>query len=311
MTSTIDDTSLILNNCFIFDETHRLYSLETHRLNLALNKVSSTFKNEDILDKIIKSLPSYFTEYKHELERGLIELILEKKYTIPEEQVPLFIITMILKFYNEMYSNTELYIKLFDFIHIENYFDKIYKYLNVISLSETVYILKSYNSHNGKSNYPLVKYLLEKGDKPLYIPNKIQNSCLYITLINDQFNLAYLFVKNGCDLYRNIHCFTETPLFYAMYIRGNRWDDVIIPEDQWKVIKLMLSKYSTEMFDEEEYHKLKSKITDLPYCSKIEKEQTVGFNPFSYASSGYEPDKLKYIMDLNPEWYEEIFNCDS
>ena len=129
-----------------------------------------------------------------------------------------------------------------------------------------------YNQDYVKNYNRLALYLLEKGDKTFYNPVYFMSSCLYKVLYNNNFNLAYLLVKNGCNLYTDIQCFSESPLFYAMYIRGNRFDDVIIPEDQWEVIKLMLSKYSTMTFDEELFDKLKLYITHRYNVSSVEKE---------------------------------------
>lgn len=306
-----------LNNCFNFRPNKDIIGLNYKKFEKVID-VLSNFYQYDILNKFKPVMGSELIK--------MINDIIHHKIQIPENCMSMFIIYLILEKYN--YTFDEEFIKLFDFIHVERYFEQIKEHLNVISLSEFIILFKSDN-WNSNINYNLSMYLLNKGEKHLYNPSNFNFSCLKKALVNDNFDLAYKLVSLGCNLYENEKSFKDSALFYAMYFRNRpiNFEGICeISNKQWAVIKLILSRCEAFNYqinpvcltidDNPVYSMPCSNLINLnSVVSKIEFESAgiKAYNPFTYALSGYPLIKLEFILQSHPEFinalkkYNEIY----
>ena len=213
---------------------------------------------------------------------------------LSDETIEYLILILILGYY---FHSTDTFIKVFDFIHIENYFKRIYSHLSIMSLSE--YLIK-YRFNDTKVK--LIKYLISKGDTVILKMKNFKNSPLYILLMKDNFNLAKLLVNNGAYLYEDYPYFVNTPLFYSMFFR-HKEETLEISDEQWELIKVILTKLPI-------IHFKKTNYVDDSDTDSILYEFTGSkiFNPLSYAMSGYSPEKVQFIIDSHPEFFEDIID---
>lgn len=299
-----------LNNCFNLRSNKDIICLNREKFKKTIN-VLSNFSQFDFLNKFKPVTGSELLK--------MINNIIHYKINIPENCMSIFIIYLIFEKYN--YTFDEEFIKLFDFIHVERYFEQIKENLNIISLSEFIIIFKSDN-WNTHMQYKLPIYLLNKGEKLLYNPSNFNLSCLKKTLINDNFDLAYKLVSLGCNVYENDQSFKDSALFYAMYFRNRPTDFkgiFEISDKQWMIIKLILLRCKTFNYqidhvclriDNNPVYKMNCTTPVKPKSifEKIEFERKgiKACNPLTYALFGYPPNKLEIILKSHPELFEEI-----
>ena len=307
--------------------------------HINLNKCFNLRPNKDIIclnhkkfDKVIDILSNFsqfkfLNNFKSAMGSELLKMmddITHYKIQIPDCCMSMFIIYLIFEKYNSTFD--EEFIKFFDFIHVERYFEQIKENLNIISLSEFIILFKS-DSWNPHMEYKLPIYLLNKGEKLLYNPSNFNVSCLKKALVNDNFDLAYKLVSLGCNLYKDDKSFKDSALFYAMYFRNRPTDFKGISEisdKQWIVIKLILSRcktfnYQTDpvclRFENNPIYRENCSITVKPKSIleqiEFEREGTKAYNPLTYALSGYSPNKIEFILKSHPEFFEAIkeYNC--
>jgi len=303
------------NKCFDIRPNNDIICLNIKKFNKVIN-VLCNFSQFEVLTKFKLASGTELI--------NLINDIIYHKINIPKNIMSTFIIYLIFKKYDSSYYQE--FIKLFDFIHIEKYFEQIRSQLNIISLSEFLILFKADNC-GIKSEFNLSTYLLNKGEKLLYNPSCFNMSCLKKVLINDNFDLAYMLISLGCNLYENVKSFKDSALFYAMYFRTRETGFKGISEisdKQWNVIKLMLSKCKTLNYQiDPVYLRFENNPVYKVSCSapvknessmctiiEIESEGMKGCNPFTYALSGYPASKLDYILKSHPEFFEAIKKYD-
>jgi len=231
------DQNIDFSKCFNRRSNGDIISVNLKKLNNIIDFLSNFPQYAFLLNKF-KSIMVIGSNLIQKIDD-----IINQKIIIPKQCMSNFIIYLILDKYQYSFGMDSAFIRLFDFIHIENYIEQIKKNLKIISLAEVV-IYKHPQTHCDLK-YELATYLLNKGETPLYNPANFNESALYEALIHNNFNLAYRLIELGCNLYKNEKSFTESPLFYAMYFRNRSYDQdelTEIPDDQWKVIKLMLEK---------------------------------------------------------------------
>lgn len=251
---------------------------------------------------------------------NFIDNIVQGKIFISNDDMPIFIIYLILKKYNVCFDSS--FIKLFNFIHIERYFEQIRSYLNIISLAEYIILFKYPNSIV-ESEPILPMYLLNRGEKLLYNPSRFDLSCLKKALVKNNFNLASKLICLGCNLYENEESFKNSALFYAMYFRNRpaSFKGICeISDKQWNVIKLILLKckklnYPIDPMCLRMYYnpiyKISCHIPDSNSSSAFGKLDFESYGiksicPFAYALSGYSPSKLDFIIKSHPEFFEAV-----
>ncbi len=249
-----------------------------------------------VLDKIsIKSseLNKLINDLSYNGMCRVCDKIINGIIKLSDETIEYLILILILGYY---FHSTDTFIKVFDFIHIENYFKRIYSHLSIMSLSE--YLIK-YRFNDTKVK--LIKYLISKGDTVILKMKNFKNSPLYILLMKDHFNLAKLLVNNGAYLYEDYPYFVNTPLFYSMFFRHK--ETLEISDEQWELIKVILTKLPI-------IHFKKTNYVDDSDTDSILYEFTGSkiFNPLSYAMSGYSPEKVQFIIDSHPEFFEDIID---
>jgi len=299
-----------LNSCFNLRPNKDIICLNREKFKKVINVLSS-FSQFDFLNKFKPVMGSELL--------NMINNVTCHKIIIPENCMSMFIIYLIFEKYNSTFD--EEFIKLFDFIHIERYFEQIKENLNIISLSEFIILLKSDN-WNTHMQYKLPIYLLNKGEKLLYNPSNFNLSCLKKALVNDNFDLAYKLVSLNCNLYENEKSFKDSALFYAMYFRNKPTDFngiFEISDKQWMIIKLILSRCKTFNYqidpvclriNSNPVYRVNCSIPAKPKSIfekiEFEREGIKACNPLAYALFGYSPNKLEFILKSHPEFFEEI-----
>ena len=118
-----------LNNCFNLRSNKDIICLNREKFKKTIN-VLSNFSQFDFLNKFKPVTGSELLK--------MINNIIHYKINIPENCMSIFIIYLIFEKYN--YTFDEEFIKLFDFIHVERYFEQIKENLNIISLSEFIIV---------------------------------------------------------------------------------------------------------------------------------------------------------------------------
>lgn len=290
-------------NCFEFRPNKDIICLNRKKIDKVFD-ILSKFGEFDFLNK-------FKTAYGINLI-NLINDIIKQKIVIPEYCMCDFIIYLILTKHN--YSFDEEFIKLFEFIHIERYFDVIQYKLPVISLAEYTILFTS-NRNMTYNKYFLPLYLLNKGDRLLYNPSKFNQSCLYKALVSNNFELAYMLITRHCNLYENEESFKDSALFYAMFFRnrtGNMNGINEISEQQWSIITMILNrckKFNYHIDPEQLIISINAvyngEHSDIDVI-EFEKFLSNTGNPISYALSGYPHDKLEYIIRAHPELLEQL-----
>jgi len=327
------DQNIDFSKCFNRRSNGDIISVNLKKLNNIIDFLSNFPQYAFLLNKF-KSIMVIGSNLIQKIDD-----IINQKIIIPKQCMSNFIIYLILDKYQYSFGMDSAFIRLFDFIHIENYIEQIKKNLKIISLAEVV-IYKHPQTHCDLK-YELATYLLNKGETPLYNPANFNESALYEVLIHNNFNLAYRLIELGCNLYKNEKSFTESPLFYAMYFRNRSYDQdelTEIPDDQWKVIKLMLEKckddvkfqVNPERLERLNKQKLISSIYKIHYVPlssdsnrhyniiTFERMIAESSNPLIYALTGYPKDKVAFILkncerfiaDFDPKLYisHVIFN---
>lgn len=298
------------------------------------NKCFDLRSNKDIIclnrmkfDKVFEVL-SNFTQYSF-INRfkkasriefiNLLNDIMHHRLIIPESCMSNFIIYLVFRKY--YYSLDTEYIKFFNYIHVEKYFDQIKAQLNVISMAEYL-ILFGVDISSTHNKFDLAMYLLNKGEKMVYNPSCFMESCLHMALVNNDFNLAVKLINLGCNLYESEKSFKDSALFYAMYFRNRSTDDnkiIEISDKQWEVIKLILSKCKTLNYQinpvclvngDKPIYRVHCSSVNNHYIdfAGIEYERYISRsgNPFTYALSGYSRDKLEFILQTHPEFLRNV-----
>lgn len=297
--------SINLNKCFDVRPNNDIVCLNRKKFNKVID-VLSNFSQYDFLNKFKTVMGSDFIK--------MLNDVINHKIIIPEQCMGMFIIYIILNKYN-CSLDLEL-INLFDFIHVDRYFEQIRKLLNIISLSEYIIKFRSDNYFNNKYILPL--YLLNRGEKLLYNPHCFNESCLKKVLVNDNFELAFKLISLGCNLYENEQSFNNSPLFYAMFLRNRNNEGFSqIPNKQWLVIKLMLIKCKRYNFQINPIN-LTDKIS--PVClldrelfhNVIEFEQfgVKSCHPLIYTLLSYPFDKFEFIFKMHSEFITDIWQYD-
>lgn len=223
-----------LNSCFNLRPNKDIICLNRKKFEKVID-ILSKFSQFKFLNKIKPAMGSELLK--------MMDDITHYKIQIPDCCMSMFIIYLIFEKYNSNFD--EEFIKFFNFIHVERYFEEIKKKLNIISLSEFIILFKSDN-WNPHMEYKLPIYLLNKGEELLYNPSNFNVSCLKKALVNNNFDLAYILISLGCNLYKNEKSFKDSVLFYAIHFRNEPIDFNKISEMSYKqcnVIKLILSRY--------------------------------------------------------------------
>lgn len=326
------DQNIDFSKCFIRRSNGDIISVNLKKLNNIIDFLSN-FPQYSFITKFNST-----TIIGSSLIQKINDVI-DQKIIIPKQCMSNFIIYLILDKYQYSSKMDSVFIRLFDFIHIENYIEQIKKNLKIISLAEVI-ISRPPQIHCDLE-YKLATYLLNKGETPLYNPANFNESALYEVLMHNNFNLAYKLIELGCNLYKNEKSFTESPLFYAMFFRNRSYEQdelTEIPDEQWKVIKLMLEKckddvkfqVKPERLERLNKKKLISSIYKIHYVPlsgslnrfaniiTFEKMIAESSNPLIYALTGYPKDKVafifknceRFIADFDPKLYisHVIFN---
>jgi len=296
--------SIDFNKCFEVRPNHNIVCLNRKKFNKVIN-VLSNFSQYDFLNKFKNVMGSDFIK--------MLNDIINHKVIIPEQCMGVFIIYIMLDKYD---CSMDLeFITFFNFIHIERYFEQIRSLLNIISLSEYCILFKS--DIYFKNNYLLPLYLLNKGERLLYNSHCFNGSCLKKALVNDNFDLAYMLINLGCNLYENEQSFKDSALFYAMFFRNRSSSEGIteISEKQWKVIQLMITKCKTFKYQIDPVYLDGRKtvysvsVLDKEFVGNVidfEQSGIKACNPLMYALSGYSYDKLDFILKTHPEFISDI-----
>ena len=297
------------NKCFDFRNNKDIICLNRMKFDKVF-EILSNFAQYSFINKFKTATGSEFI--------GLLNDIMRHRLIIPESCMSNFIIYLVFRKYN--YSLDSEYIKFFNYIHVEKYFEQIKAQLNVISMAE--YLILYGVNINFTNKFDLAMYLLNKGERMVYNPSCFKESCLHKVLVNNNFDLAIKLINLGCNLYESEKSFKDSALFYAMYFRNRSTVDntiIEISDKQWEVIKLILSKCKTLNY---QINPVCLVNGDKPiyrvHCSSVnngfvnvggfEHERFISSsgNPFTYALSGYSRDKLEFILQTHPEFLRNV-----